>query len=92
MSPYALICVCVLINRVSVLQVWNLGPSKVERVMIELEIPHQLDGPNGQKIFMHVYKPQVREQFVYFIVETLSMSIGLLIRSFNYAISTTKVT
>jgi hypothetical protein len=51
--PYILIC------NFYVLQVWNLGPSKVETVMIEFEIPHQLNGPNGERIFMQVFEPQV---------------------------------
>jgi hypothetical protein len=42
-----------------ILQVWNLGPSKVETVMIEFEIPHQLNGPNGERIFMQVFEPEV---------------------------------
>ncbi|PNF29696.1 hypothetical protein B7P43_G13069, partial [Cryptotermes secundus] len=39
-------------------EVWNLGPSKVETVMIEFEIPHQLKGPNGERIFMQVFQPE----------------------------------
>ncbi|KDR08411.1 Integrin alpha-PS3 [Zootermopsis nevadensis] len=40
-------------------EVWNLGPSNVETVTIEFEIPHQLDGPNGETIFMQVFEPQL---------------------------------
>jgi hypothetical protein len=46
-------------NHFCVFQVWNLGPSKVETAMIEIEIPHQLEGPNGEQIFMQVFEPQV---------------------------------
>jgi hypothetical protein len=49
-----------IMNLFCVLQVWNLGPSKVETAMIEIEIPHQLEGPNGAQIFMQVFEPQVR--------------------------------
>jgi hypothetical protein len=46
-------------NDLHVLQAWNLGPSKVETATIYIEIPHQLKGPNGEKIFMQVFEPQV---------------------------------
>jgi hypothetical protein len=42
-----------------ILQAWNLGPSKVETAMIDIEIPHQVKGPNGKQIFMQVFEPQV---------------------------------
>jgi hypothetical protein len=54
-----LISLYVLIRTIYILQVWNLGPSKVETVVIEFEIPHQLNGPNGERIFMQVFEPQV---------------------------------
>jgi hypothetical protein len=52
-SPY------VLIQTIYISQVWNLGPSKVEMVVIEFGIPHQLNGPDGERIFMQVFEPQV---------------------------------
>ena len=51
--------VCPILNDFYVLQAWNLGPSKVETAMINIEIPHQLKGPNGEQIFMQVFEPQV---------------------------------
>jgi hypothetical protein len=51
--------VCPILNEFYVLQAWNLGPSKVETAMIDIEIPHQLKGPNGEQIFMQVFEPQV---------------------------------
>jgi hypothetical protein len=51
--------VCPILNDFYVLQAWNLGPSKVETAMIDIEIPHQLKGPNGEQIFMQVFEPQV---------------------------------
>jgi len=43
-------------------EAWNLGPSKVETAMIDIEIPHQLKGPNGEQIFMQVFEPQLSMQ------------------------------
>jgi hypothetical protein len=40
-------------------QIWNLGPSTVERAEIEFQIPHQYVLPTGQKIFMRILEPQV---------------------------------
>ena len=50
---------CPTLNDFCVLQAWNLGPSKVETVMISIEIPHHLKGPKGEQIFMQVFEPQV---------------------------------
>jgi hypothetical protein len=40
-------------------QVWNLGPSTVERAEIEIQIPHQYVLPPVQEIFMRILEPQV---------------------------------
>jgi len=40
-------------------QVWNLGPSTVERAEIEFQIPHQYVLPPVQEIFMRILEPQV---------------------------------
>jgi len=40
-------------------QVWNLGPSTVERAEIEFQIPHQYVLPPLQEIFMRILEPQV---------------------------------
>jgi hypothetical protein len=40
-------------------QVWNLGPSTVERAEIEFRIPHQYVLPPVQEIFMRILEPQV---------------------------------
>jgi hypothetical protein len=42
-------------------QVWNLGPSTVERAEIEIQIPHQYILPPVQEIFMRILEPQVSE-------------------------------
>jgi len=40
-------------------QVWNLGPSIVEKAEIEIQIPHQYILPLGQEIFMRILEHQV---------------------------------
>jgi hypothetical protein len=39
--------------------------------MIEIEIPHQLEGPNGEQIFMQVFEPQVSWVFVLRILNVI---------------------
>jgi hypothetical protein len=64
-----MICLKGLDHTFYILQVWNLGPSKVETVMIEFEIPHQLSGPNGEQVFMQVFEPQV--SYLFYVFRTL---------------------
>jgi hypothetical protein len=40
-------------------QMWNLGPSTVERAEIEFQIPHQYVLTTGQEIFLRILQPQV---------------------------------
>jgi hypothetical protein len=51
--------------------------------MIDIEIPHQLKGPNGEQIFMQVFEPQVSWVFVlrvsYFIFVIWSLTLRLVL-------------